>query len=524
MREPSREKLRFAILRSWSIWVGVLSLGLVCVGLVMSWEQALQMANDRIEGEQRYSKYLVSRAQDDFAAGVRLALNESMERMIAPQEPMDELLAAKVERWIVATVLWDGVNELMLVRPEALGLLRPTPTRQALEARRLQIGRDERVPFLERSDVPQPAGPAEPVVPIYDDLTETPLLVASVATTLEDGTLAVLAAVIDKDRLRRELVERLIGGGRLELVTEYPRGSYWFEPLNIGVRFWAVQPSAEFIREQRTSATRQILIHWLITIPSVVVVLVMLWFMFRLARRELALSEMKSNFVADVSHELKTPLALIRMFGETLLEGRVSSDDKRQEYYRVIMRESSRLTHLIDNILDFSRIEAAGRQLHLAQQDVADVVRETYESYQLELDHAGFEHRLKVAEGLPAVVIDRNAITQALVNLISNAIKYSDDDRYLGIDVDHDTRRGARGVLISVHDRGIGIRPEDRAQIFDGFFRASDTRVRERRGTGLGLALVKQIVEDHGGAVWVESRLVKGSTFRIFLPAEKVSG
>ncbi|RJP32941.1 MAG: sensor histidine kinase [Phycisphaerales bacterium] len=520
MRESARENWRFAILRSWSIWVGVLSLGLVSVGLVLSYEQALLMANDRIEGEQRYSKYLVSKAQDEFTAAVRLALNESIERMIEPQRPMDEVLAAKVPRWIVATVLWDGMREMMLVRPEALGLLHPSAMRRALETRRLQSRLDDRVPLLERPGALQPAGPAEPVTPVYDDLADTPLLLASVATTwLSEERPAVLAAVIHKARLREDLIEPLIGGGRLELVTEYPRDSYWFEPLNIGLRFWAVRPSAEFIREQRANATRQILIHWVITIPSVIVVLVMLWFMFRLARRELALSQMKSNFVADVTHELKTPLALIRMFGETLLEGRVTTEDKRQEYYRVIMRESSRLTHLIDNILDFSRVEAAGRQLQLAPHDAAEVVRETYESYQFELDHAGFEHRLKIADGLPVVSIDRNAITQALINLISNAVKYSDDDRFLGIDVECDTRRGARGVLISVHDRGIGIRPEDRAHVFDGFFRASDARVRERRGTGLGLALVKQIVEDHGGSVWVESRLVKGSTFRIFLPA-----
>jgi signal transduction histidine kinase len=107
-----------------------------------------------------------------------------------------------------------------------------------------------------------------------------------------------------------------------------------------------------------------------------------------------------------------------------------------------------------------------------------------------------------------------------LINLINNAMKYSDgDDRFLGIDVSLETRRGGHGVLISVSDRGIGIKPEDRNHLFTDFYRANDELVRARRGAGLGLALVKHIVDAHHGIVDVESRLVKGSTFRIFLPA-----
>jgi signal transduction histidine kinase len=244
-----------------------------------------------------------------------------------------------------------------------------------------------------------------------------------------------------------------------------------------------------------------------------------MWVLARVARRELALTEMKSNFVADVSHELKTPLALIRLFGETLLSGRVTSEEKRQEYYEIITRESTRLTNLINNILDFSRIEAGRREYTLTATDIASVVRETYEAYRAQLEHDGFEHHLRVAPSLPNVNADADAVAQALINLINNAMKYSEQDRYLAIDVAKDTRRGRHGVLISVHDRGIGIRPEDRARLFDGFFRASAARVRDRGGTGLGLALVKHIVDSHGGLLDVESRLVKGSTFRVFLPA-----
>jgi len=251
----------------------------------------------------------------------------------------------------------------------------------------------------------------------------------------------------------------------------------------------------------------------------VVVLVAGMWLLGRVVRREVALSEMKANFVADVSHELKTPLALIRLFAETLQSGRVLAPEKRHEYYSVIVRESTRLTNLINGILDFARIEAGRKEYTFQATDVGNVVRETYESYRPQLEHEGFEHHLVVATDLPRVDADPDAIAQIVVNLLNNAIKYSREDRFVAIEVVRDTRRDRRGVLLSVHDRGIGIRPEDRGHLTEGFFRARDPRVRERGGTGLGLALVEQIVQAHHGSLDIESRLVKGSTFRVFLPA-----
>ena len=150
--------------------------------------------------------------------------------------------------------------------------------------------------------------------------------------------------------------------------------------------------------------------------------------------------------------------------------------------------------------------------------EVGRVVREVYDMFRPQLEEARFEHEVSIAPNLPEVAADRDALSQILVNLINNAIKYSADDKYLLVEAASDVRRGRRGVLISVHDRGIGIRPEDRAMVTEGFFRANDPQVRQRGGTGLGLALVKRMVETHGGSVDVESRLVKGTTFRVFLP------
>lgn len=270
---------------------------------------------------------------------------------------------------------------------------------------------------------------------------------------------------------------------------------------------------------QQVNSLTGLLTYLLLTFFALSALLGSVWFLSRVTRREVALAELKANFVADVSHELKTPLAVIRLYGETLQSGRITSEEKRQEYYATITREAERLTLLINTILDFARIESGRREFTMRRTDVAAVVREGYESYQPELERHGFLHRLVCDPDLPPAEADPDAIRRVLYNLMSNAVKYSDDEKRMDLEVTRDVRRGKRGVLISVHDRGIGISAEDRGHVFDGFYRAADRRVRDKGGTGLGLSLVKQIVEAHGGSIDIESRLVKGTTVRVFLPA-----
>ncbi|MCP4245743.1 MAG: HAMP domain-containing histidine kinase [bacterium] len=333
----------------------------------------------------------------------------------------------------------------------------------------------------------------------------------------------IVAAALDLHRLRTTFLEPLVvqASDRVQLAGMDAPPSAWSEPLGPGLDFWVLQPAPSFVQAQRRAVRRQTGIFVAITVLALAALLVVVWGLIQVVQREVALSQLKSSFVADVSHELKTPLALIHMFGETLAEGRVTSPEKRQEYYEIIQRESARLSHLINNILDFSRIEAGRKEYQLDPIDVGAVVQRTYDSYRHDLDHNGFEHELRIADDIPQVPADADAIAQVLLNLMSNAVKYCDDERFLAIEVIPETRRGRHGVLIGVHDRGIGIPPEARRFLFDGFYRVSDERVRKRRGAGLGLALVKHIVEVHGGSIDVESRLVKGSTFRIFLPGEQ---
>lgn len=234
-------------------------------------------------------------------------------------------------------------------------------------------------------------------------------------------------------------------------------------------------------------------------------------------RRELLLSKLKSDFVANVSHELKTPLALIRLFSETLELGRVPSEDKKVQYYRVIHKESRRLTQLINNILDFSRIEAGRREYRFERTDVTRVVDEVLDAYRFQIEQQGFALDVEIDEELPAVELDQEALGQALLNLLNNAVKYSRDDKHIKVAVRHDATR----VTIAVSDRGIGIAAAEHDKVFEKFYRAEDSLVHETRGSGLGLALVRHIMEAHGGGVELDSIPGRGSTFTLVLPRER---
>ena len=235
---------------------------------------------------------------------------------------------------------------------------------------------------------------------------------------------------------------------------------------------------------------------------------------YRLVRRESEMARLKSDFVANVSHDLKTPLALIRMFAETLEMNRVPSEASRQQYYGVITRESERLTRLIDNVLDFSRIEGGRRRYDLALGHVEPVVHQVLDAFRYPLSQGGFKVDVSVEPDLPAVRLDAEALAQALANLVDNAMKYSGDRRGLGVSA----ARAGHEIRIEVSDDGIGIPPSEHARIFEKFYRIGTSDTQGRRGSGVGLTLVKHIVEAHAGRVTVDSRPGEGSRFIIHLP------
>ena len=230
--------------------------------------------------------------------------------------------------------------------------------------------------------------------------------------------------------------------------------------------------------------------------------------------KEMALAKLKADFVSNVSHELRTPLALIRLYAETLELGRITTREKKQQYYRIIRKESERLTALINNILDFSRIEAGRKEYEFRETDIGDLVHNTLDSYRYQIEQQGFEFEEKIDDNLPPVIVDREAIARAVVNLVNNALKYSDDDKFLGVKLYRDN--GA--VKLEVIDHGIGIARRDQAKIFEKFYRTGDPLVHNTKGSGLGLSLVRHITEAHGGAIEVDSTPGKGSKFVLSLP------
>jgi len=501
--EPTKRG-RLPIWRTAGLSLVLLAITLAAISLVLALLHAQRLTTQLIQQAQPQTRQLADTILSLFVEQAKSGLRwVSDETRIPTDHP--PWLHGELPTWMDGLYVWDGTVLTVLVPPDAF----PSETADRVQAL-----------LAMRPVVPGTLGDMNRLEMVHDRSGSLEIVLVWLRTRGPLGEPVLVACNVSLDRLKRDLADPLLAIHRgLEIVRTQDATATWSQPMSRALRFWSIQPTRSFLVEQKDAVMWQTLGHISLTVLSLLTLLTAIWFLLRVTRRELALAEMKSNFVADVSHELKTPLALIHLFSETLQSGRVTDENKRQEYYSIITRESTRLTNLIDNILNFARIDAGEKEYSFKFIDVAEIVSDIYKSYRLELDNDCFEHHLVVQHELPKVQADRDAIAQAVLNLISNAIKYSKDERYLLLDVRTETRRDRRGVLISVHDHGIGITPEDRAHLFDGFFRSSDSRVREKRGTGIGLSLVRRIVDAHDGFLVVESRLVKGSTFRIFLPA-----
>lgn len=245
-----------------------------------------------------------------------------------------------------------------------------------------------------------------------------------------------------------------------------------------------------------------------------VVLILGIAYLVRSVRAEMVLARQKTDFVANVSHELRTPLALIRMHVETLEMGRVASPEKQRHYYRVLLNEAARLSRLVDTILDFFRIESGRREYQLAPANPREVVEDALCTYDVFLREHGFEVNRGLEGAFPAVRLDREAVSQALINLIDNAVKFSGDSRRIDVGME----AHARSVVVWVRDYGIGIPEREQQRIFEKFHRVTGPGGGETKGSGLGLSLVSHVMKAHGGKVTVESEVGKGSTFSLYFP------
>lgn len=231
-------------------------------------------------------------------------------------------------------------------------------------------------------------------------------------------------------------------------------------------------------------------------------------------RRDRQLRQLKEDFISNVSHELKTPLSLIRMFSEILVTGRVQSDDKRREYFEIIHNESDRMSRLIDNLLDFANLSRGLEHPHFEKTNIAQLVAKALEAYRNEIQKDGFELKLDLAPDIPDSFADPNALTMAFLNLLDNSVKYSGDRKQIEVRVG----KADGAVDLSVMDKGFGIPVAEQGRIFDKFYRGSEPSVRRIRGSGIGLAITKHVAAMHGGEVRMESEPGKGSTFTLRIP------
>ncbi|MCU4155046.1 sensor histidine kinase [Carboxylicivirga sp. A043] len=244
------------------------------------------------------------------------------------------------------------------------------------------------------------------------------------------------------------------------------------------------------------------------------------WLFYRNVKRELHLAKVKSDFVSNVSHEIRTPLALISMYAETLQLGRVKDETKRNKYYDIIYRETQRLSSIVNNILNFSRIESGRQKLTFATIELNDIVDEVVNNYQYHFKERGFAINIDTNNGLEPIYGDQQAITESLINLVDNAMKYSADVKEIRLST------GTKGQYqyIEVADKGLGISAKEQKHIFEKFYRVTKGALAHHaKGSGLGLSIVMHIIKGHNGKIELESTEGNGSCFRILLPINKLN-
>jgi signal transduction histidine kinase len=243
------------------------------------------------------------------------------------------------------------------------------------------------------------------------------------------------------------------------------------------------------------------------------------YLLWRDIRREVQSAELRSQFVSSVSHELKTPLTAIQMFAETLRLGRTRDSHTRKEYLETIVNESQRLTRLLNNVLDFSRIEAGKRVYRPQPTNLSDVIQDAVKAMEYPLKQEGFALKVETENDPPEVQVDRDGLEQAILNLLSNAMKYSGDSRQINLTL----RKEDSHAVIQVADHGVGIEPKEQKRIFEKFYRVTSAESERIPGTGLGLSLVAHVVRAHKGRLHLESTPGEGSTFSIYLPVKQKS-
>jgi signal transduction histidine kinase len=285
-------------------------------------------------------------------------------------------------------------------------------------------------------------------------------------------------------------------------------------PLKTTLGYWELYFPAATLNLTRVAAQREM---WFVGISILMILSVLGLESFLLLRLspELRLIQLQSEFVSRVSHELRTPLTLIRLYAETLTSDGSFSEEERHGYLQIITRETERLSRMINNVLEFSANERGKKQSDLQEGDLGTLISRVLGIYESYLSHGGFSVRSMIQANLPPVRFDAEEVTQALLNLIENARKYSPDCREATVRLLSEKGK----VILEVEDHGTGVSPEEQERIFEPFYRSRAGR--QKDGWGLGLYIVRRVMERHRGKVEVESQVGSGSRFRLVFPIWK---
>lgn len=267
-------------------------------------------------------------------------------------------------------------------------------------------------------------------------------------------------------------------------------------------------------RSAALASRRRLLLTGLVV--AVLLALIGTYAVARGVSRELAVARLKSDFVSAVSHEFRTPLTSLRQVTELLSNGRVGTEARRDQYHEVLRRETVRLQRLVENLLDFGRLEAGAHEFRFERVRTNELVEPLVNEFRQEVGPQGFDVSLRLS-ATGSINADREALARALRNLLDNAVKYSPGSRVIDVEVGRENGR----VAMHVRDHGMGIPPEEQGAIFGHFARGREARASGIPGTGIGLAMVHRIVQAHGGEIRVASTPGEGSTFTILLtPAD----
>ena len=320
-----------------------------------------------------------------------------------------------------------------------------------------------------------------------------------------------------EDRLKESGLDFRIVGPNDQSISSETRTLTTGESIALAFRSfplpWKLLVSHPEIKTLEKSAKREIFFYGFLLAVIIVLMLFGAVMITRDISRETETNRLKTEFVNNISHELKTPLTLIRLYGETLQRKENLSNEEKKECYEIITKESERLSHLINNVLDFSRIDMGRKEFNLTKGFLQDVIRDTLESYRYHLEKKGFTIFSDISD-LPEMNFDGEAIASVLINLLSNAMKFSPKEKEVTVRLLRDNVN----AILEVSDKGLGIPKKEIPKIFDRFYQSENHEISEAKGSGLGLTLVKHVVEAHGGTIEVESEVGKGSIFRVRLP------